>query len=375
MKNFIISLLTALLAAFIFTAIGFTWLKMDLADVQNQVTELQTKVDALPTPNGLQKQGGNLNQNINTQDAGVQNTNVQDTNTLQPNQQSGSQDQGPLNHSVYVTSSTDPNSFENSDTVVFEKASVPDAVLLHTTSNAGAAGDVLMYFPSFENFTGNGSENIAYSRSTDNGATWSERATTTITGKTNAGAAVDPSLVQLEDGRLRMYFFGSETTKGDPASVEGNHVIYSAVSNDGINFTVEAGERIAVERITDPEVVQFNDQWIMYMAQGTQTLIATSDDGLDFTLTDQVWTEGGIPGAYVDNTNLVHLYGCGKGGIVTQTSTDGITFSTSGAVPALQGSIGVTTPEIICDPSPVLLDNDTVLFVYKKAPPSQFSPQ
>lgn len=368
MKNFITSLLTALLAAFIFTAIGFTWLKMDLATVQNQVNDLQTKVDTLPTPNGLQKQTGELNQNPD-----LKNTNAQNTNTLQSNQQTGSQDQGPLNHSVYVTSSTDPNSFENSDTVVFEKASVPDAVLLHTASEAGAVGDVLMYFPSFENFTGNGSEGLAYSRSTDGGKTWSERLPVTLTGKANAGAAVDPSLVQLEDGRLRMYFFGSETTQGDPARVEGDHVIYSAVSDDGVNFTVEVGERIAVERITDPEVVQFNDQWIMYMAQGTQTLIATSDDGLNFTLTGQVWTEGGIPGAYVDNTNLVHLYGCGKGGIVTQTSTDGVTFAASGALVALQGTVS-GTPEIICDPSPVLLDNGEVLLVYKKAPTNQQQP-
>lgn len=258
MKNFIISLLTALLAAFIFTAIGFTWLKMDLATVQNKVTELQTKVDALPTPNGLQKKGDNLNQNTNTQ-----NTDVQNTNTVQPNQQLGTQDQGLLNHSVYVTSSTDPNNFKNSDTAVFEKASVPDAVRLHTTSEAGAEGDILMFFPSFENFTGNGSERIVYSRSTDSGQTWSERQAVTITGKTNAGAAVDPSLVQLDDGRLRMYFFGSEATQGDPASVEGNHVIYSAISSDGVNFTVEAGERLAVEKITDPEVVQLGDTWIM----------------------------------------------------------------------------------------------------------------
>ncbi len=358
MKNFIISFITSLVvasaAALIAILIAFTWLRVDITALQTQVSELQTQVDALPTPKGLEKQGDSLNKN---------------TNTVQPNQQSGTQNQGPVNHSVYVTSSSDPNSFKNSDTAVFEKASVPDAVRLHTTSGAGAEGDILMYFPSFESFTGNGSEKIAYSRSTDNGSTWSERQPVTITGKTNAGAAVDPSVVQLDDGRLRMYFFGSETTTGDPASVDGDHIIYSAISSDGVNFTVETGERLAVEKITDPEVVQLDDQWIMYVAQGRVTLIATSENGLDFTLTDTTWDAGGIPGAYVDSNNLVHLYGCGMGGIVTQTSSDGITFdSNTSATAALQAQPSSATPEIICDPSPVLLDDGTVLLVYKKAP-------
>lgn len=105
------------------------------------------------------------------------------------------------------------------------------------------------------------------------------------------------------------------------------------------------------------------------MGQGKTTLIAKSSDGLNFTLTGTTWDAGGIPGAYVDTNNLVHLYGCGMGGIVTQTSSDGITFdSAASATAALQTQPSSTTPEIICDPSPVLLDNGTVLLVYKKAP-------
>lgn len=346
MKNTIISFLTALVTTSIVVAIGIAWIKIDLTKVQNQLTSLQMEVDALP------------------QNAGLQDT--PQVNKL--NQPVSPQDQGPVNHSVYITTSDDPNSFNDSDTVVFEKASVPDAVRLHTTSAVGEAGDLLMYFPSFENFTGSGSEGLVYSRSTDNGVTWSDRTPVTIEGKQNSGAAVDPSLVQLEDGSLRLYFFGSETTTGDPASVEGDHVIYSALSTDGVTFTVEEGERLAMEKITDPEVIQLNDTWIMYVSRGSETLIATSLDGLNFTLQKTGWDQGGIPGAFVDSENIVHIYGCGRGGIVTQTSTNGITFEDPTVVPALQGQPGTSAPEIICDPSPVLLDNDVVLLVYKKAP-------
>lgn len=271
---------------------------------------------------------------------------------------------GPFNHSVHVTRSTDPTSFPDETEPVFEAASVPDVVKLEVASEVGTVGDLLMYFPSFEEKPGPGEENIAYSRSNDNGKTWSERAFITMDDQMNAGAAVDPSLVQLEDGRLRMYFFGSEITAGDPAKLEGNHVIYSAVSEDGVHFTVEEGQRFAAEKITDPEVVRTSNQYVMYISVGTSSIITTSQDGLTFKEVGS-WAGGGVPGAYLDAEDNVHVYGCGQGGLVTQESKDGITFADENFVTALQS----VDPDhkIVCDPSPVLLDDGTVLLVYKKA--------
>jgi hypothetical protein len=269
-------------------------------------------------------------------------------------------------HKVYVTRSSDPESFEDSTEIVFEKASVPDVVLLTQDSEAGDEGDLLMYFPSFENVHSPDEEQIAYSRSTDNGVTWSERESITMEGNDDIGTAVDPSLVQLSDGRLRMYFYGSEFTQGDPAQSAGDHSFYSAVSSDGVNFTVEDGVRFAAEKITDPEVVQHNGRWIMYISRGPETLIATSSDGLTFALEDEEWDGGGVPGAYVDDDGDVHLYGCGQGGIATQESTDGITFSESTEPVTALRSEDTTTPAI-CDPAPVLLPDGDVLMVYKKA--------
>ncbi len=361
MKQFTIALITALVTTVVIVALAFTWLRFDIATLTNTVEELEAKVEAveditstIPQRNQRFGPGGERGDG---QQSG--NTNVQQPNTKDSEQPTGGGD--ILQHEVYVTSSDNPDSFEDSDEVVFEKASVPEAVLLHTDSEAGDVGDLLMYFPSFEKFSGAGTENIAYSRSADNGETWTTRAIITMTGKENAGAPVDPSLVQLDDGTLRMYFFGSENVgagAGGPAAQEGAHVIYSAVSSDGVNWEVEEGERIALEDITDPEVIQLDDTWIMYLSQGQKSLIATSTDGLNFELTESVWNGGGVPGAYVDADNIVHIYGC-KQGISTATSTDGIIFEDSATAITSWGYA-------ICDPSPVLLEDGTVLMVYKK---------
>lgn len=256
-----------------------------------------------------------------------------------------------INHEVYVTSSTSPTSFPDATTAAITKASVPDAVLLEQDTAAGNTGDILMYFIR---------DGICMAKSEDNGTTWSDPLAVSFAGLDETIGAYDPSLVQLSDGSLRMYFYASTVLDGDPASMEGTHPIYSAVSADGINFTMDDGERLSLESITDPEVIYFNDAWIMYVSSGSSTFIATSTDGLNFTLNAMAWPGGGIPGAYVDTTNMVHIYGC-SGGVNTASSFDGITFgaTTMSVIPA-------TADATTCDPSPVLLSNGTILMVYKK---------
>lgn len=268
-------------------------------------------------------------------------------------------------HDVYVTRSDDPTSFPDSTELVFDQGSVPEAVLLTQTSAAGKAGDLLMYFPSFKNFSQAGDEKIMAAKSTDNGATWEELGLITITNALDGVTAVDPSLVQLADGRLRLYFFGSTVVIGDPAKIGGEHNIYSAISEDGLTFTMEDGVRYAQEQITDPDVIYLPayGTWLMYVSEGPQTLIITSNDGLEWFDTEFSWDGGGVPGAYVDDNNVVHLYGCGQGGIMTETSVDGIIFDGTSTT-----ALTASDQSIICDPSPVLLGDDSVLMVYKKAP-------
>ena len=323
------------MASLVFTAIGFAWIKYDLQKVSDDVAALQDTVQEL-------QQDKPANELVND---------IQRPQTPNPGDD-------VREHDVYVTRSDDPTLFLDSSELVFDKGSVPEAVL---RSN----GEIWMYFPSFKNFSQAGDEKIMAAKSTDSGATWEEVGLITIENALAGVTAVDPSLVELADGRLRMYFFGSTVVGGDPAQVGGEHKIYSAVSDDGVNFTMEEGVRYAQEKITDPDVIYHSGfgTWLMYVSVGPVTRIITSNDGLEWFDTEFNWTGGGVPGAYIDSDNIVHVYGCGQGGIVTEASVDGIIFTGTPTV-----ALSTTDSAIICDPSPVLLDDGTVLMVYKKAP-------
>lgn len=344
MKHFFGSLIIAVIASLVFTSIAYVWLKYDLQQVRDEVTTLQETVEE------LQNRKPPLTDTT--------------SNTIMPKVPGNGDD--VQEHDVYVTRSDDPTAFEDSSEIVFDMGSVPDAVLLTQDSEAGNAGDLLMYFPSFKNFSGAGDEKIMAAKSTDNGATWIELGLITMENAIEGVTAVDPSLIQLEDGRLRMYFYGSQFVAGqDPASIEGDHNIYSAISEDGLTFTMEAGVRWAQEKITDPDVVYHPDfgTWLMYISEGPKTHIITSNDGLEWFDSEFDWDGGGVPGAYVAADGTVYLYGCGQGGITTESSVDGIIFDGTPTV-----ALTTSDQSIICDPSPVLLDDGTVLMVYKKAP-------
>ncbi len=339
--SLILSVISLLLLTLVI--IGFLWLKLDLTKVQDSLGSIEELIDdkALKPP---LNQDGTVNNQLNQGFEGLENS--------------------PINHSVHVTFSDNPEDFSIVDEAIFDSASVPDVVKLHTDSVAGNKNDLILYFPSFTEFRGAGDERLAFSKSTDNGKTWSEIDYIELEGKTNVGAPVDPSAVQLDDGRIRIYYFGSEMTKSDPAKQEGEHKFYSAISDDGKKFVVEEGVRFSQEGVTDPEVIQTANNWIMYISNGQQTLIAQAEDGLNFELTEYTWDGGGVPGAYVDANDNVHLYGCNQG-INTQVSKDGLHFNEDEAYAKAMDDKGES---VLCDPSPVLLDDGTVLMIYKKQP-------
>lgn len=262
---------------------------------------------------------------------------------------------------VHVSTASSFASLTDTTQAVLENASVPDGVQLTQDSSAGKKGDILIYFPNFQDPSAGGHEQIGMVRSSDGGATWSDRQDIAIDKKPTAGGMVDPSVIELPDGRLRIYFFGSEIVDGDPASASSAHNFYSAVSTDGINFTLEDGVRFSANGITDPEVIYFNGQYIMYISRGPLTLIATSTDGLTFTDTGLSWQGGGVPGAVVEG-GVVRLFGCSSQGMVSATSSDGKTFGSASSV----FSTITQDPVIECDPSPMSLLNGQFMLIYKK---------
>ena len=265
-----------------------------------------------------------------------------------------SADSGLADHNTYISFSSDPTDFE-SGTLIAEGASVPDLLVCTEDSDACDEGEMLIYFVDAEGTSDTG---LALIRSTDGGETWSEREGVEIDGMTQVGSPVDPSAIQLSNGEIRLYYFGSSTTSGDPAEAPGDHVMYSAVSEDGVEFEVEDGERFALEEITDPEVILHDGTWFMYYSLGMSSGVAVSEDGLDFEDEGEIDAEvGGVPGALVIGDDI-RLYGCGAG-ILSALSSDGIEFTLDEFVSIV--SVG-TSPT--CDPSLDQLDDEYIL-VYK----------
>jgi hypothetical protein len=102
--------------------------------------------------------------------------------------------------------------------------------------------------------------------------------------------ACDPTIVDLEDGRVRMYYKVASGQGGPGQSV---HKIYSAISEDGLDFESE-GVRIDSEKTDDrgwasvPEATLLPDGKIRiyYVSDSIESghgiVSAISEDGLDF---------------------------------------------------------------------------------------------
>jgi hypothetical protein len=272
-----------------------------------------------------------------------------------------------LTHDIYITFSTDGQTWQPG-MLVKAGASVPELIQLTREVGQFKVGDLLIYFVDASTLIGHGTEGINIHHSSDLGKTWREVGLITVANKPNQGAVVDPAIVQLADSTLRLYYFGSETTTGDPASAQGPHKVYSATSRDGLSWTIESGARFQNERLTDPEVISYNNQWYMYYSVGPETKLATSTDGLNFTGVNMTGGNvGGVPGA-VEINGEIRLYGCSQG-ISTAISTNGVNFSIDE-----RDIIKRTKKPVVCDPSVIKLIVGRYAMAYKIAEPSQDLP-
>jgi len=102
-----------------------------------------------------------------------------------------------LDQSFYTTS-TDGIHWETG-ILLAESASVPE--VMHTSD-----GTLWAYWVDFSEFTGMDTEKIGVARSDDNGASWQQLGQVNFTGLGSI-VPVDPDVIELPDGRLRMYFY------------------------------------------------------------------------------------------------------------------------------------------------------------------------
>jgi len=114
------------------------------------------------------------------------------------------------------------------------------------------------------------------------------------------GTYADADVVKLPDGRYRMYY-------GIEPEVPGNQLeVYSAISSDGLTWSEEPGIRIRWAAM--PTVIELPDgRWRMYyqgrLALKPCILSAISEDGLTFTREEGIRLETGGQGSY-DSYNI-----------------------------------------------------------------------
>ncbi len=130
-------------------------------------------------------------------------------------------------------------------------------------------------------------DRVAVKFSYDNAQTWSEPVPIFVIGfPQNYQRPFDPTLAVLPDHRLRIYFSSSE---GVPqGGLDSTINTYSAVSEDGINYTFENGARVDElhRQVIDPAVIQFFPGWHYASPKGAPQEGAfhyVSPDGFNFS--------------------------------------------------------------------------------------------
>lgn len=193
-------------------------------------------------------------------------------------------------------------------------------------------------------------DKVAIHFSTDEGRTWSDAQVIRLTGLPDGMRfPFDPTLVPLPNGRLRLYFTSSRQRGGGPNALPA---IYSAISENAIDYTWEPGMRFGLEGrgVIDCAVVQHRGVFHLFApdngtghpsdpgrdprpeserAQPGVGYHAVSQDGLKFERAADV----GVPGRRnwlgdaKSDGDTITFYGTGEGGIWTATSRDGTTWT------------------------------------------------
>lgn len=194
-----------------------------------------------------------------------------------------------------------------------------------------------------------------------------------------------PFVVKLPDGRFRLYY--TDQTGEPPAP--GARAIKSAISDDGLNFVIEAGDRLTYTGISyessgirGSKILPLSDGSYRMYYHGIagdshwRVLSAVSQDGLSWTresgvrldpsdLCDAITRIGNVA-PFITSDGVFHLYVsalvCGgsdfTNGIFDCTSTDGLTFTAGSTAVVesygLQSEGTEVTPE---DPAVIMTDN------------------
>lgn len=260
---------------------------------------------------------------------------------------------------------------------VFERAGVPTV----TRMRDGRLIAAHQHFP--ENNDAD-FDKVAVRFSSDEGRTWSRPNVIQLTGWPEGRRfPFDPTLLALPDGRVRLYF--TELPRGRRMDQSTPH-IGSAISSNGVHYTVEPGVRFALEGrpVIDCAVVLHRGEFHLFAPDngvggppperrnetrpprqrprsGTG-YHAISADGLTFRRVDNVRVADGFRwlGNASSDDGTITFHGTGDRGLWRASSPDGAMWSAPEILTGVRGA----------DPGAVLLTNGTWLIVATGPPRS-----
>lgn len=231
----------------------------------------------------------------------------------------GRRRRGPWRNSLKLAKSQDGLHFGKLELTVVDRGGVPSMI---TDYDKGRIVATFQYF-SFEKKEE--FDKIAVSFSNDEGETWTKPQVVTFLGLPEPlSNPVDPTLVLLDDERYRLYFCYPQPGRNTKILPR----IYSAISEDCINFTVEEGVRVMVEgkTVNDPAVAKIEGKWHYYspvFRERGDNYHAVSDDGLNFTIEDNIVLNMNMLGCALAVKDGYRFYGSGRDRQSSAFSTDG----------------------------------------------------
>jgi len=227
--------------------------------------------------------------------------------------------QGPWNNGLWLVSGTDGRTWGPPLPFV-GPAGVPS--LARTPSGRLIAAFQWFPFDRPEAF-----DRLGVAFSDDGGATWSSAQPIQVQGLPAAYMRpFDPTVVALDDGRIRLYFT-SNTGHGS------ENAFYSAISEDGVTYTWEPGVRFFPGRGTvDCAVGLWDGYWHLTSPVGAPhegAYHAVSRDGLEFGRVADIPSSANFnwTGNLVATAHALRFYGTSPGGVWYSDSRDGTSWS------------------------------------------------
>ena len=237
-----------------------------------------------------------------------------------------------------------------------DHAESPDAIRLSRAVGSYRSGSVLLYYVDFSEFGSGSDKTSAKMVSSTDGINFGSPKTVSLDDKSiEAGYIADASVVQLDDGRLRLYFMN--TIKGH----EREATIYSATSSDGVNFAMDDGIRMVSP--DNVEVVRAGDTWFMFMSnyRTDESTVATSSDGLTWEKVPNKTVPGSGIGACENNGEVEVFTHSGTNiGLVTYG------FNERSASADERDKETWASPGGVADVSPVLMADGSYVVYYKR---------